>query len=333
MSSIPSSLQNLDPATLERFRAIVKTQPKFDSPPEQTVCEQVVDCLSSEELDATACISYAYWALKSLGDETITLPEVTRQSAMKIARWHVQYIGPPYNTNNVTKAVKRLQEALSVRKEQKLDLFRICFDTPVAAGDSGNDASLEQDIQSIKSDIQYDLEKQLQVLLGRDKAGRAVLIKVPRTQGGTTEQAYVRQQLYAAERSAAVTEFVSQGEHDTVCAVFSMQNQSSKVTPSLSWQLTAIKLLQAVYPGRMAKVFVLEAPFLIRQIFNGIKPFLSSSLKESTFLVTGKAKTDLLNEALVDPNILTEDGTLVTLVDQQKYLTQVPFYSPYDSSL
>jgi len=80
----------------------------------------------------------------------------------------------------------------------------------------------------------------------------------------------------------------------------------------------------------MGKILILEAPFLIRQLFNVIKPFLSASQMESTFLVAGKSKTALLEETLDSPNILTSDGKLVHPVDLEKYLTEVPFHCPYD---
>ena len=313
--SLPSSLQNIDADTLQRFREIVKVPAKFDSTKEEATCQEVVAELSEEELEATASISYAYWALKNLGDDAVS-PEVAKQMAMKVARWQVQHVGG----NNAKKSLQRLQEALQLRKDQKLELFRTCFD---------KDATSE-DEQSIKNDVHFDLKKQLQILRGQDKTGRAIVVKMPRMEGGTTEQAYIRQQLYAAERSAAVTEFVSMGQQDTVCAVFNMQNQNSSYTPALSWQLSTIKTLQTVFPGRMGKVCVLEAPFLIRQIFNAIKPFLPASLKESTFLVAGTAKTALLNETLVEPDILDAEGKLIQPVDLDKYLTEVPFYHPYD---
>lgn len=313
--SLPSSLQNIDDDTRKRFREIVNVPAAFDSTQEEEACRQVVEGLSEDELEAAASISYAYWALKKLGDDAAS-PEVAKQTAMKVARWHVQYLGG----NNAAKSLKRLQEALQLRKEQKIELMRTCFD---------KDATSE-DEQSIRKDVHLDINKQLQLLRGQDKEGRPVVIKSPRIEGGTTEQAYIRHQLYAAERSAAVSEFISRGQHDKVCAIFNMQNQNSSYAPALSWQLTTIKALQTLFPGRMAKLIVLEAPFLIRQIFNAIKPFLSASLKESTFLVAGKSKTALLTETLEDPDILTADGKLVKSVDVEKYLTEVPFYHSYD---
>jgi hypothetical protein len=313
--SLPSSLQNIDSDTLQRFREIVKVRGTFDSSKEEEACQQVVEGLSEEELQETASISYTYWALKKLGDDAAS-PEVARHIAIKVALWHVKFVGG----NHVGKSLKRLQDALQIRKDNKVELFRTCFDNDVTS----------EDEKSLRKDVHSDLDKQLQVLRGQDKVGRTVLIKLPRMKAGTTEQEYIRQQLYVAERAVAVTEFVSRGQHDTVCAIFNMQNQNSSNAPPLPWQLNTVKLLQAVFPGRMGKMLILDAPFMIRQIFNIIKPFLAASLKESTHLVAGTSKTALLKETLVDPDILDSDGKLVKPVDLEKYLTEVPFYNPYD---
>lgn len=205
-----------------------------------------------------------------------------------------------------------------------MELFRTIFDS---------DATLTDEEESLKQAVTNDMGKQMQILRGQDKDGRAVVIKVSRTHGGTTEYDYVTQQLFVAEKSAAVTEFVSKGHQDTVCAIFSMQNQNSSYTPSLAWQLSVIKLLQQIAPGRMGRVLILEASFMIRQIFNAIRPFLSVSLKESTFLVAGKAREAKLKETLDDYEILTKDGELTKPVDVNKYLNETPFYCPYEYSV
>jgi hypothetical protein len=181
-----------------------------------------------------------------------------------------------------------------------------------------------------QKNISDDIQSQLQFFRGQDKEGRAVLIKTPRIESGTTEAAYMNQQLFIAEKASAVTEFLSKGTQEKICAIFSMQNQNSSYTASLSWQLGNIKILQQLFPGRMGIVVVLDAPFMIRGIFNTIKPFFSASLRESTFLLAGKAATDKLEETLEDPNILTSEGELVQPVDVQKYLFETPFYCPYD---
>jgi len=180
----------------------------------------------------------------------------------------------------------------------------------------------------MKEDITAEMGRQVQVLRGQDKLGRAVLYKLPRTVGGTTEQSYTRVQLYVAERSAAVTEFVSGGKQATVCAIFSLKG-SGGGGPSLGWQMTLVKLAQKLYPGRMGNVLICDAAFMVRQIFNVIRPLLSSSLKETTAMVTGKEKEKRLSALLEDPDVFTNDGTLKEAVDMEKYLNEVPFHCSY----
>ena len=328
---IPYSLQNLSEDTIQRFREIVQVLPNFSSPHEEEDCRAVVLALNDEECLATAKISYAYWVLDKLQDETFvrlvssSSTNITHNSALKVARWHVQHcIGSNRsNETSILGATEHLKEALKLRNEHKMELFRTCFDP---------EPESEEEI-SLRADVQLDLEMQLQVLLGSDKEGRAVVIKMSRQKGETTEQAYIRQQLYLAERSTAVTEYISRGRHDTTCAIFNLQHQSSSMSPAVAWQVRTIKLLQTVAPGRMAKLLVIEPPFLIRQVFNVIKAFLSTSLQESVFLVSGKAKTQaLIEQTLASPCVLSPDGSLATPagVDIEKYLFEIPFYLPYD---
>lgn len=323
-SSLPSSLQNLNPEALQRFRQIVQVPTKFDSTEEEQACQQVVDSLHPEdELPLVANVSYAHWVLYILKDPILT-KDVTRQVALKITRWHLQSVGG----NHVTKTLQQLQEAIQVRKEYHLDLFRTCF---YNNNNQNDNTSSSPEEQAIREDIRNDLEKQLQIVLrNQDKMGRAVVIKLPRTDGGTTEDAYVRQQLYVAERAAAVTEYQSLGQQEKICAIFSLQNQNSRVAPSLSWQRRAMKVVQLIYPGRVGRVLVLDAGFVSRQLFAAIKPFLSASIRETTDLVSGSGKVEALKELLDDPDILTADGQLTKPVDIHRYLNDIPFYSSYE---
>lgn len=264
MTALTATFRNVDDVTLQRFRQIVNLPPSFDSPVEEVNCHAVVEALTDDQIQQVAKISYAYWILSKLEDPAIQDPSVAKRAASKIARWHVQYLG---GTKNTTKVVHRLKEAVELRKKHNMDLLRTCFD---------EDQNSEEAV-SLREDITEDMGKQLQFLRGQDKLGRAVLIKIPRTASGTSEQAYIRQQLYVAERSAAVTEFMSLGKQDSVCAIFSMENQDSSKTPPLSWQYHTITLLQQLFPGRIGKVLILEAPFMIRQIFGAIKPMVRSN--------------------------------------------------------
>ena len=329
-----TSVQNLSEDTIQRFREIVQVVPTFSSPQEEEDCRAVVQALNDEECHAAANISYAHWVLDKLQDETVvglsssSSTDITHNSALKVARWHVQHcIGSNRsNEKSILGATEHLKEALQLRKEHQMELFRTGF---------GADPESEEE-KSLRADVQLDLDMQLQVLLGSDKEGRAVVIKMARHNGGTTEQAYIRHQLYLAERSTAVTEYISRGQHDTICAIFNLQHQNSSMSPAVAWQVRTIKLLQTVVPGRMAKVLVIEPPFLIRQVFNVIKTFLSTSLKESIFLVSGNAETkDLLEQTLASPSVLSPDGSLAAPagIDIEKYLFETPFHLPYDNKV
>eukprot|EP00934_Nitzschia_sp_Nitz4_P007411 Nitzschia sp. Nitz4//scaffold63_size106090//49882//50868//NITZ4_004391-RA/size106090-processed-gene-0.126-mRNA-1//1//CDS//3329555978//7401//frame0 len=323
--SLPSSLQNMDSLTLERFREIVQMPSTFESPAEEQVCREVVEKLSEDEILSLANVSYAHWVLHRLEDPLVStsFSATTRtENALKAIRWQARYLGVNQKdpSKSVDKTLERVQSSIAARKEHQMDMYRTCFDQ--------NATSPEEEF--FRTDIRNDLERQLQVLRGKDKRGRAIVIKVARTKGGTTEQEYVRQQLYSAERAMAVSEFMSSGENDTTYAIFSLQNQNSKFSPAISWQLGVIKVLQLLYPGRMGRVLVLDAPFLIRQVFAVIKPLLAESLRKTTDLVAGEAKLKILEEEIGDRDLLTTEGTLTKPVDLTKYLQEVPFYCSYD---
>jgi hypothetical protein len=274
-----------------------------------------VDGLSEEQIQVLAKTSYAYWALEQRTDGEGLPNDAARKVVTKVARWHLEYIG-----GNTNKASKRLQEACELRKQHQLDTFRICFD------DKFSETLIE-----MRNDITSDLEKQLVAMRGQDKEGRAVLFKLPRVQGGTTEQAYLRTQLFVAERSAAVTEYVTRGKHDQITAIFSMHGQNSRCAPPLSWQISVIGVLQKLYPGRVGTLILLDPPFLIRQAYAALRPFLSESIKKGTQVVSGaKHRGKVLNELLEEENTFSPEGELTKSINVQEYLNDVPFYCPYD---
>ena len=147
MSTIPSSIANLDDKTLERFRECVQAEVVYESPEEEKCCFGVVDGLSEDEVKATAEISYAYWVLSKLEDPIVT-PELTRKMASKVSRWHVQFLG----VTTPEKAIERVQECLKIREELNLDLYRTCFDK-----DPANPTATPEEIEALKKDITDDM--------------------------------------------------------------------------------------------------------------------------------------------------------------------------------
>ena len=310
------------PKTLDRFRSIVAIPPQFADSAEEKACQDVIGHLSDSELEETARISYAYWALQmhqssNTSSDVCQSEEYRRPCALKIAKWHVESVG---GHKHVDKAVQHLKDALEIRRKYKMELMRTCF---------SKSASLSKEEASLRDDIAADMDKQLQVLYGQDRQGHPLIVKLPRRKPGATESSYIHQQLYVAERSAAVTEYVSRGKLDTVTAIFNLKNQPKGNAPALTWQYNVIGMVQQVAPGRIGRVLVLDPPFLIRQVFNLIKPLLSQSLKESTDLCSGSTKDQLLRETLEHPDIFTKDGGLIESIDIDKYFYETPFYYSY----
>ena len=113
-SDLPLSLQNLDPEVIQRFRDILSVPLTFDTPIEQTTCEKAVENLSSDEIEVIANISYAYWAFKKLGDGSTATTEMATKVAIKIARWHYQYLGS--SSADDKSVTKRLKDVVQIRK-------------------------------------------------------------------------------------------------------------------------------------------------------------------------------------------------------------------------
>jgi hypothetical protein len=122
---------------------------------------------------------------------------------------------------------------------------------------------------------------------GHDRQFRAILIKSHRHAAATSEEEYLNTQLYIAERALACTEFLSRGTQETLLAVFDFSQQNSKTSPPMAWQISAIRTLQHLYPGRLGQLIVLEPPFLMRGLFASIRPFLSNVTRDKNQMVPG----------------------------------------------
>jgi hypothetical protein len=133
-----------------------------------------------------------------------------------------------------------------------------------------------------------DMKKQPVFMRGHNRDSRAVLMKLSRQSGGGTEEEYLTTQLYVAERASACTEFVSRGRQESMVAIFDFSKYDSSHSPPMKWQLSAIKRLQHLYPERLHKLVILEPPFWMRGLFQGIRPFLSGATRHKIQLVSDR---------------------------------------------
>jgi hypothetical protein len=136
--------------------------------------------------------------------------------------------------------------------------------------------------------VESDMAKQPVIMKGADGQSRAVLFKFPRRSGGTTEKEYLTTQLYIAERANAVIEYVSQGRQETMVAIFDFSEMRSGYSPNLQWQISAIRVVQLLYPERLHKLVLLEPPFWMRGLFISIRPFLSKATANKIQIISDR---------------------------------------------
>jgi hypothetical protein len=172
-------------------------------------------------------------------------------------------------------------------QDHRLDVLRTCF-----YNENDDDATLDErsKAKAMRDHIQQDMRQQ-PVVMKKGESSRTVLVKFPRQatdDAGSTEDAYLTTQLYIAERANACTEFSSRGHDERIVAIFDFGGYDSSHSPPLKWQLSAVRRLQHLYPERLQRLVVLDAPFWMRGLFQAIRPFLSQATREKIQMVSDR---------------------------------------------
>ena len=216
-----------------------------------------MEALTESEVATAARTSFAYWYLdeethssnsnskESCDDSANNTSDIIRfKMAMKEARRHL--IAEKYNYDS---ALTRLQESCAYRQQQQLEAIRTCFN---AKNDKENMNALSDIEHEYQQQIEHDFHRQAVVMravhTSNESQQQPILVKFPRHQDGTTEQEYLMSQLYIAERAVACTEYATRGQVEKVMVVMDGTHHSSQYTPPISWQLSAIKRIQQLYP-------------------------------------------------------------------------------------
>jgi CRAL/TRIO domain len=190
-----------------------------------------------------------------------------------------------------------------------VDLVRSCF----AAAKNGVSSEREAELHA---QIERDFSRQVVVMRGlslgvegtisrssdseQQQQQQPVLIKFPRHEGGTTEEEYIQTQIYIVERAVACTEFATRGRHEKVLVVMDggggggssgSGSSSASHAPPVSWQLTAIRRVQHLYPERLGRLIIVDAPFWMRGIYHSIRPFLPPSTRHKIQLVSSSSSS------------------------------------------
>ena len=166
-------------------------------------------------------------------------------------------------------------------QEHKLDLLRVCFDENIN-GDDENKA------REMASKVEDEMKKQVVIMRGNDRQNRGTMIKFARLSEGTDQEGYVLCQIYAAERSIAVTEFLSMGHEERSVAIYDYNGFDSKNSPPFACQVAAATLLQKLYPERLQTLVMVEPPFWLRGLLTLLSPFLSTAITDRIKMASGE---------------------------------------------
>lgn len=219
-------------------------------------------------------------------------------------------------------------------QERKVDLLRTCFDTDHNYEDP-EDETRALDMADL---VRSDMERQFHILRGQDKFGQSIMIKYPRTKGGTTESSYVMAQIYVAERSTAATEYLTRGQRERSIAVYNYLGFDRSTSPGFTMQVAAATQVQQLYPERLQTLVFVEPPFWLQGILSMLKPFLSETVTERIQWATGQEQRSSIFLNVLGPDkeksaipLLHEDGKLTSAVSLDHFLIDTPFFGSYDS--
>lgn len=196
-----------------------------------------------------------------------------------------------------------------------------------------------------------DQNVQKMAVRGHDKEGNAIIIKHCREAewegGDDSDDGYRYSQIYMAERAIAATEIRTGGRNERIAAIFDFGAYDSAHSPALKIMVDTTKMLQANYPERLGRAILLDAPFWMQAIFKVIAPFLAASTREKLSVISSWSLTSLWPlstpqatvreetvRAVVDPEqampFMLSDAKLVTEINIDRHIKQVPFYELYD---
>lgn len=240
-----------------------------------------------------------------------------------------------------------------------MDLLRVCFHrkqlrTPTASSTTTTtveltDAQTER-CTELEGLVSHDLAVQPMAVRGMDQEGRAMVIKLSRTQPwdatDTPIHGYYFAHFYVAERAMAVSEYASRGAMEQVTLMADFSTYDSAHSPPMKVVSGLVQQLQPVYPERLAKAFILEAPLWMQTMTTILRPFLAVRTRQK-FVVTGAVSNfvatlsggssstkDSLIKGVVDPSqampFMMTDGKLTDPIDTERQLEVVPFFEPYD---
>ena len=379
---------------LKEFLEIVNQPPPYDNDDDQNACEKLllrirstttaddnttrnedndntINTISSDLMEELANVSYAYWQVNryySTRKEKQLPVGAQQNSALKEIRR--QYIG---EGRDATSTLTAIQEAMDYRRTYHFNVFRAC------CGNDKSDIQNEEEEETnlakkYRAFVLQDLTRQPMIVRGSDHQSRTIVYKSPRravpastaasaassnsTKSNThrldDDEAFLRTQIYTAERAMATNEFNTKNEEERLTVVFNFHDYSRKNSPSTSTVLLLLKVFQRCYPERLGVLMIMYPPWWMRALYTLVSPVLSAATTENiVLLATGTAVTTAFDTIVRggknkgDDNNLRDDdddpknkkelikmlvtGTIAE-IDYNDYVQQ-PFYLPYKEIL
>jgi CRAL/TRIO domain len=294
-----------------------------------TLWQRLVEELTPEYAECAANSSYAYWLYQSEKDVcqlNESDDELRMRFAMKEARRH--YIGEDMNFDN---ALGKLKKAMGFRIEKRVDLMRQIGDAS-ALQDESYDEHEREILQRYRGYVEEELSKQLFFTGGYDRQNRSLAIRGERSDAQHDPEGYMVTMVYSIERALAATEILSRGQEEKTHAWLDMGRYDSQHSPGSGVYRHVALLLQRYYPERLQTFALFDPPFWVRALHKIVSPFLSPVTRKKVLLISGSQREKTLKELVDVENALPalqEDGTLVSDVDIQKYICEVPFHGVY----
>ena len=253
---------------LKEFLEIVNQPPPYENDDDRNACEKLLLRISGtttaddnttrnedndnntstihfDLMEELANVSYAYWQVNryySTRKEKQLPVGAQQNSALKEIRR--QYIG---EGRDATKTITAIQEAMDYRRTYHFNVFRSCFYNIHNSGPQNEDEEGGTNLANkYRAFVVQDLTRQPMIVRGSDNPSRTIVYKSPRravpasansTKSNTPhrlddDDAFLRTQIYTAERAMATHEYSTKNAEERLTVIFNFHDYSRQNSPN-----------------------------------------------------------------------------------------------------
>ena len=280
------------------------------SPAEQRQIDEMLNCLSSDELEIAARCSFEYLQKPN--------PALTRSCACQMAARYLR------SKQEINKALAYMKATIQFRKELDVDGLRLSF---------VNDHNNKQ--QSAGNQYRRPLEEQLRSKMvyvqGYDKDGRATYIFEPYRVQNHDPEWTIKQHVWTLERAIACTK----SRDKTVNAVINFNGFSVfQHAPPTQVGKDFMQTLRNHYAGHVNQIFIVDAPTAFLCLWSIFKPMLSRNTSEKIkFVSSNKEKFATIGKLYSSHQAtpwMLPTGRKCRELDVDEYLFATPFDKAFD---